>query len=346
MSLKIVDLQIDGYERVVSIEDQGCNLQAYIAVHSTRLGPSLGGLRRWQYPNADLALQDVLRLAEGMTYKNAAAGLSLGGGKAVIFSTTPQPLNEARLRSFGRAVDSLGGIYYTAEDMGVSEKDLLVVAQETAYVGGLPVSHGGLGDPAYYTALGVFTAMEVANRLLLGKSDLSGVRIGLQGSGQVSGHLGSSLNKEGALLYFNDCFPERAIALADRFGGRAIDGEAIFGEPLDIFSPSAVGATLNKDTLALLSAPIICGCANNQLAEGENTLSEILRQKRYYFPDFLVNAGGVISIFAELQGKDSTWAVNKIKDLSSTLESMISSLDRGDYNLEQSAMVLVRERLK
>ena len=270
---------------------------------------------------------------------------SLGGGKAVIFSVTPQPLNEARLRSFGRAVDSLGGIYYTAEDMGVSEEDLLVIAEETNYVGGLPSSHGGLGDPAYYTALGVFNAMEVANRLILGKSNLSGVRIGLQGSGQVSGHLGASLEKEGAWLCFNDCFPERAIALADRFGGKAIDGEAIFSESLDIFSPSAVGATLNKNTLALLSASIICGCANNQLAEGENTLSEILRQKRYYFPDFLVNAGGVISIFAELEGRDSTWAVNKIKDLSSILESMISGLSRGDYNLEQSAMTLARERL-
>ena len=346
MSLQVVDLPVDGYERVVSVEDQDCDLQAFIAVHNTRLGPSLGGLRRWQYPNADQALQDVLRLAKGMTYKNAAAGLPLGGGKAVIFSATPQPLNEARLRSFGRAVDSLEGIYYTAEDMGVSEQDLLVVAEETEYVGGLPVSHGGLGDPAYYTALGVFTAIEVANQLILGRPNLCGVRVGLQGSGQVSGHLADSLAKEGASLCFNDCFPERAIGLAKRFGGKVIAMDTIYREPLDIFSPSGVGATLNQDTVKQLAAPIICGCANNQLAEGEKTLSEILRQKRYYFPDFLVNAGGVISIFAELQGKDSTWAVNKIKELRGVLEAMITNLSRGDYHLEQSAMALVRERLR
>ncbi|SMF23493.1 leucine dehydrogenase [Tistlia consotensis] len=293
--------EFDNHERVVFVRDAESGLKAIVAVHDTSLGPALGGCRFWTYASDDEALTDVLRLSRGMTYKSALAGLPLGGGKSVVIGDAralrAEPARaEALFRALGRAVEQLGGLYTAAEDVGTSVADLELVGRETRHVAG--VARGQVGDPSPYTAYGVFRGLQAAVRHKLGRSDLEGLRVAVQGLGHVGQGLCEHLAEAGAKLIVADLDGERVAALVERFGAEAGDPAAILAADCDVVAPCALGAVLNDDSIAALRAPVVAGAANNQLAEPRH--GELLRRKGVlYAPDYLVNAGGIIVIAYE-----------------------------------------------
>lgn len=293
--------EFDGHERVVFVHDAESGLEAIIAVHDTTLGPALGGCRLWRYPSEAEALTDVLRLSRGMTYKSALAGLPLGGGKSVILADgralRREPKRaEALFRAFGRAVEQLGGLYTAAEDVGTSVADLELVGQETAHVAG--VAAGQAGDPSPYTAYGVFRGLQAAVEYRLGRKDLKGLRVAVQGLGHVGAGLCEHLAEAGARLIVADLDAERVRQVAERHGAERERPETILAANCDVVAPCALGAVLNDETIAALKASVVAGAANNQLAEPRH--GELLRRKGVlYAPDYLVNAGGIIAIAYE-----------------------------------------------
>ncbi|MFC1437655.1 Glu/Leu/Phe/Val dehydrogenase dimerization domain-containing protein [Streptacidiphilus sp. N1-10] len=299
------------HEQVVFCQDRASGLRAIIAIHSTALGPALGGTRFRDYPDEESALQDVLRLSRGMSYKNALAGLDLGGGKAVILGDPAKDASEALLRAFGRFVESLSGRYITACDVGTTSADMDVVARETRHVTGRSAEHGGAGDSGVLTALGVLQGILASAESAWGSDDLTGRRIGVEGAGKVGRRLVRHLVEHGATVVVHDVDP-RAAARARglvRGGGveLAPDREAFLGADLDVYAPCALGGTLTAELAATLSAEIVCGGANNQLAEPG--VERILADRGIlYAPDYLVNAGGVIQVADELAGYDSARA--------------------------------------
>ena len=292
-----------GHEQVVFCQDKATGLKAIIAIHDTTLGPSLGGCRLWPYASDEAALFDVLRLSRGMTYKNAVAGLSLGGGKAVIIGDPKTHKSEALFRAFGRFVQGLGGRYVTAEDVNINPTDMGYVATETRYVAGLNRA-GSSGDPSPVTALGVFHGIRAGVRHGLGRDDLRGVRVAIQGIGSVGRHLAERLAEAGAKLTLADIDEERAKALAPKVGGTVVRADAIHGVDVDVFAPCALGAILNDDTIPAIKAKVIAGGANNQLLDEVKHGAMVQACGLVYAPDYVINAGGVINIFHELKGYD------------------------------------------
>jgi len=291
----------DGHERVVFGRDEATGMQAVIAIHSTALGPAAGGCRMWPYPSTREAVRDVLRLSRGMSYKNALADLPLGGGKAVIIADASAKSPEL-WRAYGQFVDSLGGRYITAEDVGTTTADMQQVAQVTRYVSGLPRRPGEAGgDPAPRTALGVFLGLKAAVRFQLGRADLAGVRVAIQGLGGVGYHLCRLLAADGARLRVADVRDTAVQRVVEEFRAVAVPVEQVLFEDVDVLAPCALGAVLNGQSIPRLAARIVAGAANNQLAESADGQS-LQRAGILYAPDYVVNAGGIISVAREYQG--------------------------------------------
>ncbi|MEE4205466.1 MAG: Glu/Leu/Phe/Val dehydrogenase dimerization domain-containing protein [Erythrobacter sp.] len=290
----------DAHEMVHFVHDRASGLTAIIAVHSSHLGPGAGGTRFWHYAEPEAAVRDALRLSRGMSYKNAMAGLPLGGGKAVILADDSRTKTPEMLAAFGAAINGLSGQYVTAEDVGISEADMVAVARKTEHVTGLPVRGEGLagGDPGPFTALGIAKGIEAAVRFKLGRNSMEGVHVAIQGTGSVGGGVARLLAEEGARLTLADIDAAGAKALADELGAETVAADAIMTTTCDVFSPNALGAILDDRSIAELDAKIVAGGANNQLARAAHgrTLHE---RGILYAPDYVINAGGIISVGTE-----------------------------------------------
>ncbi len=288
----------DAHEDVHVFTDRATGLRAIIAIHSTHLGPSSGGVRYWHYAQDDDALTDALRLSRGMSYKNAMAGLPVGGGKGVILAGDA-PKTGDQLRAFGAAIESLGGRYVTAEDVGMSEADMETIAAATRHVSGLPVAVGKAGgNPGPSTARGVYLGIKAAVAKRLGTSDMKDVHVAIQGVGSVGGGTARLLARDGARLTLADANAERAAALAAELGGEAVPAEAILTIEADVFSPCALGAILDAQSIPRLAAPIVAGGANNQLATAADA-ARLHARGILYAPDYVINAGGIINVASE-----------------------------------------------
>lgn len=298
----IAQMMQNNHEQIVFCNDNATGLKAIIAIHNTVLGPSLGGTRMWNYNNEMEALNDVLRLSRGMTYKSSVAGLNLGGGKAVIIGDAKKVKSEALLRRFGKFVDSLGGKYITAEDVAMSSRDMEIIHMETKYVSGLPENMGGSGDPSPVTAFGVYVSMKASAKETWGSDSLSGKKVLVQGIGHVGEVLVDHLTKDGAKVYINDISEERVKAVAAKYKAEFVAADKMFDLDIDIYAPCALGATVNDDTLGRLKCKVICGAANNQLADEKVHGVAVGKKGILYAPDFVVNAGGIINVFYELEG--------------------------------------------
>src|SRR5215213_5244304 len=307
-----------GHEEIAMGSDPASGYRGIVAVHSTRLGPALGGTRFWSYDTDDEAITYALRLSRGMTYKNAVAGLDLGGGKSVIIGDNRTKNREAIFRAHGRAVESLGGRYITAEDVGTGTADMDYVHLETEHVAGLKDKSG---DPSPVTAHGVFRAIQASAKNRWGSDDLSGKVVTIQGVGNVGRYLAKELHEAGAKLIVSDIDPERTARVARETGASVVEGDAIYNAKADIFAPCALGGIINDDTLPKLRVEVICGGANNQLLEERHgyKLEEMGMQ---YTPDYVANAGGVINVFGEVAGWDSERALRKADEIYDTVLSV------------------------
>ncbi len=292
-------MQANGHQELAVWTDPGAGLKAFIAVHDTTLGPALGGTRIWPHKTDEEAIMDALRLSKAMTYKSAAAGLPLGGGKGVIVADSHTDKTEAMLRSYGRFVESLGGRYITTEDVGANSRDMEWIAYETKHVVGLPVALGGGGNPATVTGFGVYQGMRACAEATWGDASLEGKTVALQGFGNVASSLANHLVRAGAKLVVTD-IDELALARASGLDGvTVVAPDAIYGVECDVFAPCALGSVLNANTIPRLRCSIVCGAANNQLAADDDA-DRLQARGILYAPDYIVNAGGVINVFFEL----------------------------------------------
>jgi leucine dehydrogenase len=315
----------DAHEEIHFVTDEKCGLKAIIAVHSTHLGPAAGGARFWHYARDAEALTDALRLSRGMSYKNAMAGLPLGGGKSVLLANTDRAKTPDMLHAFGKAVDGLGGRYVTAEDVGINVADMIEVARSTKYVAGLPNSGGDVGgDPGPHTSLGVFLGIKAAVKWALGKDSLNGLHIALQGAGSVATGVALHACAEGAKLSIADVDQAKAQKLADRSGGKVVSTDEILELEADVLSPNALGAILTETSIAKLKVPVVAGGANNQLAtplDGERLHARNI----LYAPDYVINAGGIINVCTEYLGDgDATLVRRRIEGIPVRLEQIWS----------------------
>jgi leucine dehydrogenase len=293
----------DNHEHVHCFRDADSGLTAVIAVHSTHLGPGAGGVRYWHYADKQAAITDALRLSRGMSYKNAMAGLPMGGGKGVILAEPGAVKTAAQLAAFGRAIEQLGGSYVTAEDVGMTDADMVAIAAQTRHVSGLPVASGAAGgDPGPLTALGVYLGIKAAIREALGADSARGVRVAIQGVGSVGGGVARRLAADGAVLTLADVNLARARALAEELGADLADSAAIMEVEADVLSPNALGAILTEDSIARLRVPIVAGGANNQLATAADG-QRIHDRGIVYAPDYVINAGGIINVALEYLGQ-------------------------------------------
>ncbi|MCC6477604.1 Leu/Phe/Val dehydrogenase [Sphingorhabdus sp.] len=295
----------DAHESVHMFDDPKTGLRAVIAIHSTHLGPAAGGTRFWHYADQQAALTDALRLSRGMSYKNAMAGLPAGGGKAVLLADAARTKTRDMLDAFARAVDSLGGRYITAQDVGMSEDDMVTLSKTTAHVAGLP---GQGGDPGPYTARGVYLGVKAAAKRALGSDDMKGVRIAIQGVGSVGGGLARYLAADGAKLTLADVNADRAAALAAELGAETTSSDAIMAVEADIFSPCALGAVLTGTSVAGLKVRAVAGGANNQLATAAQG-RQLADRGIVYAPDYVINAGGIINVLRHIDNADDA-AIN------------------------------------
>ncbi len=333
-----------GYEQLVFNYDATSGLKAIIAIHNTTLGPALGGCRIWPYDSEEAAVIDALRLARGMTYKNAAAGLNIGGGKAVIIADPKKDKTEALFRAFGRFVESLGGRYITAEDVGTSVEDMDIVALETRHVCGVSSANSS-GDPSPVTAYGVWHGMKASAHEVYGSDSLKGKTIAVQGLGHVGYYLCRHLAEEGAKLYVTDIDGEKVDRVAKELGATAVAPEEIYDINSDIFAPCALGAILDDKTIPRLKSKIVCGAANNQLQEDRH--GDLLMQKGIlYAPDYIVNAGGVINVADELQGYNRERALRKAAGIYQNMQRVIAISKRDKVGTHIAADRMAEERIR
>ncbi|NNE55593.1 MAG: Glu/Leu/Phe/Val dehydrogenase [Flavobacteriales bacterium] len=324
----ISKMSLTDHEQVLFCQDQATGLKAIIAIHNTVLGPSLGGTRMWEYKDESEALTDVLRLSRGMTYKSSLAGLNLGGGKAVIIGNSRTDKSEALFRRFGKFVDSLAGKYITAEDVGISTKDIEYVALETEHVAGLPEYLGGSGDPSPVTAYGVYMGIKASVKQQFGNDSLTGKRVLVQGVGHVGAALVGMLKKDGAHVMISDIFEDKIAAVCLDHEVEVVAPDDVYDVDMDIYSPCALGATVNDATLDKLKCSIICGAANNQLAKEEKHGRAVMDRGILYAPDYLVNAGGIINCYWEVIGYHKQAAMRQTEGIyDSTLEIFKKSAD-------------------
>ena len=339
-------MEENGHEQLVLCHDQASGLRGIIAIHNTVIGPALGGLRMWNYASEDEAILDALRLSRGMTYKNALAGLELGGGKSVIIGDARKDKSEALFRSFGRYVQSLNGRYITAEDVGTSTADIVQVRSETDFAAGMPVSSGGSGDPSPFTALGVFRGILACAEEAWGSSDLQGRTVAVQGLGHVGYYLCQHLHQAGAKLVVTDLYEDQVKRVVDEFGATAIETAKIYSVACDIFSPNALGAIINDDTLPQFKAKIIAGAANNQLKEDRHG-AKLVELGILYAPDYVINAGGVINVAEELEasGYSSERSTDRVMRIFDTVTRVIALAKEEGIPTNLAADRLAEKRL-
>lgn len=339
--MRIEEIAVGGYERVAYAEEPGAGYRAIVAVHSTALGPAVGGTRLWRYDSREEALTDALRLARGMTYKNALAGLDAGGGKAVILAPESIADRAALFRAHGRFVAALGGAFSTGEDVGTGPDDMAYIAEETPHVGGL--AHG-LGDPSPHTARGVFRAMQAAVLHARGSAGLAGLTVAVQGCGNVGRHLAMLLRGAGARLAVADVDRERALRLASDSGAGVVEPDGIYEAPADVLAPCALGGVLNDETTPRLAARIVCGGANNQLLEPRH--GELLAKRGVlYVPDYVANSGGVIAGMGDTRGEDPAVTAARVEAIHDTALSVLRIAAERGITPEQAADALAEERL-
>lgn len=301
------EIAVAGWRRVVRFKDAANGLHALIAVHDATLGPGCGGCRVRPYESESAALDDVLRLSRGMTFKNALGGIPFGGGKAVVIADPKRDKTDDLMRAFGRAVDAMDGLYYTAEDSGVTEHDLEVIRTQTKFAAGVATKGVG-GNPSPFTARGVWRGIEAAARERLGRSDLEGLAVSILGVGAVGMALAELLHEAGARLIVADVDARAVVEAVDRFGARAATPDELIGLEADVFSPCALGGSVNADTIGRLAAPIVAGAANNQLATPDMDAA-LMKKRVLYAPDYVINAAGVISVGLEILG---TWTADEM----------------------------------
>lgn len=332
------------HEQVVFVSDAPTGLRAIIAIHDTTLGPALGGCRMYPYADEAAALRDVLRLSRGMTFKAAAAGLKLGGGKAVIIGDPKRDKSPALMRAMGQAVERLGGRYITAEDVGTTVADFAWVREATAHVVGLPVELGGTGDPSPTTALGVFHGLVAAARHRWGAANLAGRTVAVQGLGNVGWHLCRLLTEAGARVIVADIDVQRAQEAARAFDARVVDPHDIHSVDADMFAPCALGAIVNDETLQAMRFAVIAGAANNQLAQDAH--GEQLRARGIlYAPDFVINAAGMMRVASERDGFDAGMVEAQVRGIGDTLQRIFSRAEQDGVPTQHAAMQLAQERL-
>lgn len=338
------DLENYGHEQVVFFHDKETGLKAIIGIHSTVLGPALGGTRMWNYVDEAAALRDVLRLSRGMTYKAAVAGLNLGGGKAVIIGDARTHKTEEMMAAFGRAVESVGGRYITAEDVGMSVKDIDLIRQYTKHaVGGS--NEGGSGDPSVMTAYGVFQGMKAALKHIgLGNGSLDGLKVAVQGVGNVGYHLCSYLSAAGAKLIITDIYPNSIERIVNEFGAEVVSPDEIYGVDCDVFAPCALGAILNNRTIPQLKCKLVAGSANNQLETDADGFA-LQAKGIVYAPDYAINAGGLINVAAELDGYNAELVNQKVSKIYNTIEDILNIAKKEGILPHQAADRLAEQRL-
>jgi leucine dehydrogenase len=318
------------HEEIVFGYDKDSGLKAIIAIHDTALGPALGGTRMWPYKSETEALNDVLRLSRGMTYKAAAAGLSLGGGKGIIIGDPNKNKSEILFRAYGRLVEGLRGRYITAEDVGTSVTDMEWVRQETRYVVGLSESHGGSGDPSVATADGVYYGIKACLEEVYGHSNLDGISVAVQGLGHVGMFLTEILAKEGAILFVTDIDEKKVKYVADKFNVTSVSPEEIYDVKADVFAPCALGAIVNDQTIQRFNFKIIAGAANNQLANEDKHMKLLTEKGILYAPDYVINAGGLINVAKELEGYNREDALNRVKSIYTILKQIFKESKEED----------------
>lgn len=336
------------HEQLVFCSRPEVGLKAIVAIHDTTLGPALGGTRMWHYHSEDEAIKDVLRLSRGMTYKAAISGLNFGGGKAVIIGDSRTDKTEAMFRAFGKFIDGLAGRYITAEDVGMTEREMSWIHFETDHVTGIPKSLGGGGDPSPLTAYGVYMGMKAAAKRAYGSDSLSGKRIGIQSAGSVATHLARYLKNENATLFVTDIFKEKAQKLADETGAKSVTPDDIYTLDLHIFSPCALGGVINSDTIPHLSCDIIAGGANNIL-DDEKKHARMLQDREILFtPDYVINAGGIINISTELQneGYNEKLAMERTSEIYNTVLKIFEYADTQNLTPVEASNLLAEDRIQ
>jgi len=339
-------LSFDNHEQVVFCNDKDTGLKAIIGIHNTVLGPALGGTRMWQYANEWEALNDVLRLSRGMTFKAAITGLNLGGGKAVIIGDAKTQKTPELMKRFGEFVHSLSGRYITAEDVGMETADMDLVREVTPYVTGISEEKGGSGNPSPITAYGVFMGMKAAAQYKFGTDILEDKKVLVQGIGHVGESLVENLVNEGAKVTIDDINEERLQEVSNKYGVSIYRGNDIYSEDIDIYSPCALGATVNDETIYKIKAKVIAGAANNQLANEERH-GRILKERGIvYAPDFLINAGGIINVYAELEGYDKQEIVRKTENIFTTTLEILEKAGSNGLTSHQAALNIAKSRIK
>ena len=333
------------YEQILFCHDKASGLKAIIAIHDTTLGPALGGCRIWNYASEEEALIDAMRLAKGMTYKNAAAGLNIGGGKSVIIADPKSDKTEAMLRAFGRYVESLNGRYITAADVGSGPADLDIIYQETDYVVGISESYGSSGNPSPVTAFGVYRAMMRTAKEVFGDDSLEGKTVAIQGCGSVAYSLCEYLHEAGAKMIVTDINEEAVERVVNDFGAEKVGVDEIFEVEADIFAPCALGAILNDTTIPKLKVKAVCGSANNQLEDIEKHGQMLKDRGIIYAPDFIANAGGVINVADELLGYNRERALDNASRIYDQMGLVFDIAREQDITTAEAADRMAEERI-
>ena len=334
-------VDFDDHEQVVFCSDEASGLKAIIAVHNTNLGPAVGGCRMWDYTSDEEALVDVLRLSKGMTYKNAMAGLKMGGGKSVIIGDAKSMKSESLFKAFGEALNNLNGRYLSAEDVNITTADIAIANTVTPYVTG---TEGKSGNPAPFTALGTFLGIKACVKHKLNRDDLTGLKVAVQGLGSVGYALCEHLHNAGAQLFVTDINQEALNKAANEFNATLVPLDEIYDQDVDIYAPCALGASINDNTIERIKASIIAGCANNQLAKPH--FDRVLRDKGIlYAPDYVINAGGIINISFE-DNYNADLATQKVKEIYNTLLKVFIKADKLQIPTGAIADELARKIIK
>lgn len=345
--MRIEEIPVSGYEKVVKAHDPASGLRAMIAVHDTTLGPALGGMRMWPYKTEQEAQTDVLRLARGMTYKSAVADTGLGGGKSVIIGDAGKDKSEALFRAMGKFINSLEGRYITAEDVGTTIPDLDFVRKETKWVTGLSREAGGSGNPSPYTALGCLVGLRATLEEVWGAKSPKGLHVAVQGVGSVGAAFARLAAQEGARVTIADINPARTAALAKEIGAKIVSDAEIFGLECDVLAPSALGGILNEKTIPALRCKAIAGCANNQLLDEARDGAALLARGVLYAPDFVINAGGIINVSCELLpgGYNEQASLKKIDKIYDHLKEVFAISKAEKIPTQKAAHRLAENRL-
>ena len=339
-------LSFNDHEQIVFCNDKDTGLKAIIGIHNTVLGPALGGTRMWNYATEWDALNDVLRLSRGMSFKSAITGLNLGGGKAVIIGDAKTQKTPELMKRFGEFVHSLSGKYITAEDVGMETADMDLVREVTPYVTGISESKGGAGNPSPITAYGVFMGMKAASKYTFGSDNLEGRTVLVQGIGHVGEVLVEHITNEGGKVIISDINEARLEEVSSKYGAEIYREDDVYSIPMDIYAPCALGATVNDSTIQKLNAKVIAGAANNQLAD-ENVHGALLQEKGIvYAPDFLINAGGIINVYAELENYGKQEIMRKTENIYDTTLEILQTAETNNITTHQAALKVALERIE